>query len=336
MLLLVAGILYVLVVVFASIAPKRSKYSAYERSRRQKSDESSIQIEILRESTADIMTGLLRVLTALSLVLFILAMLAATDWLMGSLAAVAGVVLYGFIARMTFVYNLCQRLYGKVELSVLGFVHRHQQIFRFFRSVPVGQLPHAPQVASREELLHTIDQLPGVLTKDERTMLQHNLTFSEKTVEEVMTPRSVLDTVKRDEVLGPLLLDELHATGHSRFPVIDEDIDHVVGILYIHDLLQLHDKKTHTAEKVMSAPVHYIKQEQSLTAALAAFLRTHRHLFVVVNEYRETVGVVTLEDVVEELLGREIVDEFDQHDDLRAVAARNPRGNNHPPNATNV
>ena len=86
----------------------------------------------------------------------------------------------------------------------------------------------------------------------------------------------------------------------------------------------------------MEAKVFYINQEQTLEHALAAFIKTRHHLFVVVNGYRETAGIVTLEDVIEALLGREIVDEFDVHDDLRAVAARSAKTNNNSPHGTNV
>jgi magnesium and cobalt transporter len=136
--------------------------------------------------------------------------------------------------------------------------------------------------------------------------------------------------------VGPLLLDELHKTGHSRFPVIDGDIDHVVGTLHIKELLTLGDKSSKTAAQAMESRVFYINQDQTLDHALAAFIKTRHHLFIVVNGYRETAGILTLEDVMEALLGREIVDEFDVHDDLRIVAARNAKTNNNPPHATNV
>ncbi len=86
----------------------------------------------------------------------------------------------------------------------------------------------------------------------------------------------------------------------------------------------------------MKSPVYYIKDTQTLQHALAAFLKTHHLLFVVVNEYRETVGVITLEDVLEVLLGQKIMDEFDAHEDLRKVAARNPKSNNLPDKHHNV
>jgi CBS domain containing-hemolysin-like protein len=145
-----------------------------------------------------------------------------------------------------------------------------------------------------------------------------------------MTPQSVIKYIDKKEFLGPLVLNDLHKHGHSRLPVINDDINHVVGILYLKDLLTLDVKKSATAEKIMEPKVYYIRADQTLGHALAAFLKTHHHLFIVVNEYRETVGLLTLEDVIEALIGRKIIDEFDAHDDLRAVALRNLNLNNRP------
>ena len=329
------ALLYGLVVMFASIVPFRSRFSVYERVRRSKEGDVAISRDIQREDTADDVAGVLRVVGALALVVFILLSLTTFGWLFGSFAAVAGVLLYGPVARLQPIHRTCQHLYERIEKPVLDFIVQHHGIFKFFRSVPRDARGDV-YIASREELLYTIEHLPQILSRDEQKLIRHGLEFSSVSVESVMTPRSVMDVIQKDEVLGPLILDELHKTGHNRFPVIDGDVDHVIGVLYTRNLLTLHDKKTHRAEELMSTPVHYIKENQTLDHALAAFLRTHHHLFIVVNEYRETVGILTLEDTIEALLGRKIVDEFDAHDDLRAVAARNPRGNNEPAKHTDV
>jgi CBS domain containing-hemolysin-like protein len=164
----------------------------------------------------------------------------------------------------------------------------------------------------------------------------NGLEFSEKNVESIMTPRGVIESISKDELIGPLTLDELHRTGHSRFPVTAGDIDHVVGVLHIKELLTIGSKDSETAGQAMEKRVFYINQDQTLEHALAAFLKTRHHLFVVVNGYRETAGIVTLEDCIEALIGRKIIDEYDLHDDLRAVAARSAKSNNNPPRATNV
>ena len=146
--------------------------------------------------------------------------------------------------------------------------------------------------------------------------------FAKKTVESIMVPRGAIKVLQKTDLVGPLMLDELHRTGHSRFLVLDGDIDHVVGVLHIRTMLELLDKKSQTAEKAMEKSVYYIHQGQTLGDALAAFLKTRHQLFVVVNDNRETTGLLTLEDVIEQMLGHEIVDAFDIHDDVHAVAGR--------------
>ena len=72
----------------------------------------------------------------------------------------------------------------------------------------------------------------------------------------------------------------------------------------------------------MEVGVNYIHEDQTLNHALSAFLRTHHHLFIVINKSRETVGLLTLNDVIQQMIGRKIIDEFDSHDNLVAVAMR--------------
>jgi magnesium and cobalt transporter len=191
-------------------------------------------------------------------------------------------------------------------------------------------------VYSKDELVDVLVRSTGVLSKDETTHLRAGLDFASMRVNNVMTPRSVMESVDADEIIGPVLLDSLHKTGHSRFPVVDGDADHVVGMLYLHDLLENSDKSMKTVREAMQPKVFYIHEDQTLEHALHAFLRTRRHLFVVVNDYRETVGLLSLEDALEALLGKKIVDEFDRFEDLRAVAAHNPRANNLPDSRSDV
>lgn len=250
-------------------------------------------------------------------------------WIVGTVIAVTIAIGYGSVARLAFIQKRSQKLYAKHESSILRLVEKFPKAFALLRSMPVADSVDN-RLESREELVHLVGESGQLLTTNEKQLIMHSLTFDDQLVETIMTPRSVIDSVPKSELLGPLALDDLHKTGHSRFPVIDHDIDHVVGMLHIHDLLALTDKKSVTAGTAMEPRVYYIRSDQTLAHALAAFLRTHHHLFIVVNEFRETVGLLSLEDVIEAMIGRKIIDEFDAHDDLRAVAARNPRGNNHP------
>ncbi len=149
------------------------------------------------------------------------------------------------------------------------------------------------------------------------------LTFGDDTVGQHLTPRRVVKAIRADEALGPIVMDELHQSGHSRFPVYAGKADNIVGTLFLRDLV--HAKAGGTAQDLMKPGAAYVHEEQSLYDALQAILRTHRQLYIVVNSFEEYVGIITIEDVLETILGKPIVDEFDQYDDLRAVAARSAR-----------
>lgn len=195
-----------------------------------------------------------------------------------------------------------------------------------FITVPLGRvfdsfLDEQPVTLTRGELLHMLSAIaPGDtdLSSDEIRIVKHALSFGDKAVHDIMTPRSVITNVREDDVLSPLLLDELHKTGHSRFPVMSISGDEAVGILYLKDLM---DIKAHTrVDELMHRPVHFVNEERELDHVLQAFLRTKQHLFLVVNSFAEITGLVTIEDVVEQVLGKPIIDEFDKYDDMREVA----------------
>ena len=210
----------------------------------------------------------------------------------------------------------------------MDVLEKYPPQFKTIRSVAPIPNDHY-DIESKDELLSMVKQSGDVLTKDEKRLIVNGLSFNEISIDTVMTPRSIIESVKADELLGPLVLEDLHKKGYSRFPVVKDDIDHVVGILYVQDLLMIDPKsKSRRADAVMDKNVYYIRNDRSLKYALAAFLKVQRQLFVVVNEFRETVGLLSLEDVIEALLGRKIVDEFDVYEDLRKAAGTNPQKNN--------
>jgi CBS domain containing-hemolysin-like protein len=157
------------------------------------------------------------------------------------------------------------------------------------------------------------------ISAGEIDLLTHALTFGDKLVGDVLVPKRVVTAVSAGESIGPVLAGELHKSGHSRFPVYEGKRDNIVGILYLHDLVN--SKKTGTVTELMSRKLTYVHEDFTLYQTLQAFLKTKQHLFLVVNSFEEYVGVITIEDVLEQVIGKLIVDEFDRYDDLRAVAA---------------
>lgn len=319
-----------LLLLVNGVAPRRSKLSRFELRRRKEQGDSQAVADLQREDLLGDVLSLQRVVSALLLVLFVALSVVTFGWLLGVIIAVVVALEYAALARLNVIRRQSDKLYRRfVEQPVLHFVARFSSVLRMVRSVTSDQADK--RIDSREEFLHLVETSGAVLSTDEKKLIKHGLTFDKLQVKEVMTPRGVIDSISKKEMLGPLVLDDLHKTGHSRFPVTDGDVDHIVGMLHIQDLLTIDSKrKSTTVEKAMEPRVFYIREDQTLDHALAAFLRTHHHLFIVVNEFRETVGLLSLEDVIEALLGHTIVDEFDLHDDLRAVAKRNPRANNRP------
>lgn len=326
-----------LLLLVAAMRPRRTVKSKFELDRRIKMNDQTVVKIVKREMLLPDILSLQKIVNALLLVIMTLLLVTLFGWLLGIVVAVVVALEYGAVARLGIVERWAGVLYTKLEPTLLEVTGRHPSVFRFIRNVKPDS-SGTMQLESREQLLHLLDQADTVvLSSDEKSLVKHGLRFGDQDIASIMTPVSMIDSVSKSELLGPLVLDDLHKTGHSRFPVIDEDINHVVGMLHIRDLLVLDaGKRTTTVEKAMEPRVFYIREDQTLGHALAAFLKTHHHLFIVVNEFRETVGLVSLEDVMEVLIGHRIVDEFDTHEDLRQVAVRNPRDNNHPPKHTDV
>jgi metal transporter CNNM len=149
------------------------------------------------------------------------------------------------------------------------------------------------------------------------------IVFGDKTVGKIMTPLRQVKMVGANETIGPLLMDELHKSGFSRFPVVKDTAKsaspQIVGALYLSDLIGYEGGGK--VKDLAGKEVKFINEDATLRQALSAFLRTHHHLLIVVNSFEEMVGVLSLEDVLEQILGKKIVDEFDSYENPRVVAA---------------
>ena len=177
---------------------------------------------------------------------------------------------------------------------------------------------------SKEQLLNIIDDHTksqyADISADEARLVRHSLSYGDKKISDIMIPRKVVSMVSATDQMGPILMNELHKSGHSRFPVYDPDhTDMIVGTLYLKSLVG--DKASGPVKKTMSDKVYFVHEELDLNHALDAFIKTKHHIFIVVNNFEEFVGILTIEDVIEQILGRQIVDEFDNYENLREVAA---------------
>jgi|HigsolmetaAR201D_1030396.scaffolds.fasta_scaffold05860_4 magnesium and cobalt transporter len=156
----------------------------------------------------------------------------------------------------------------------------------------------------------------GIINPDAHEMLEGVLEVSEMQVRDIMVPRSQMVVVNRDdrpEAILPVVIE----SGHSRFPVIGDDRDQVVGILLAKDLLRYFAEGggEHFDIKEVLRPVVFIPESKRLNVLLKEFRVSHHHMAIVVDEYGGVSGLVTIEDVLEQIVG-DIGDEYDVDDEL--------------------
>ncbi len=143
---------------------------------------------------------------------------------------------------------------------------------------------------------------------DESKIARGALLFSKKTARDVATPIAEVDSVERDDEIDLALLNKIKREGHSRLPVIDANGQYV-GIVYTKDLL---GREFGTPiGHVYRDKIYDMPDDTALDTALSRFIQTKSHLFLVHNDDEQVIGVITLEDVIEEIINREIEDEHD-------------------------
>lgn len=194
----------------------------------------------------------------------------------------------------------------------------------------------AEENVTAEELLimARLSMRSGGIKAYQEEAIERILTLQEKRVKEVMTPRTVIFSLSEHLTLDEVsLLD----TGweHSRFPVYDESKEDVVGVVLTKEVfMALAAGKGRLHLTQLMRPVHFVAEAAPLNRVLMEFLQLRQHLFVVLDEYGGLSGLITLEDILEEILGREIMDESDQVADKRqlarmrrkVIAAQTPKG----------
>jgi len=182
-----------------------------------------------------------------------------------------------------------------------------------------------PMFRNREEILTAIESAAEgrILTTSCHGLIKSVLEFDEIRVRDIMVPRGQMDVVNIGTEL-PNLLDTILETGHSRYPVIGENRDEVIGILLVKELLRHYaeteasdaeasdaeaDSESFNLKPMLRAPM-FVPESKRLDALLAEFRLTRTHMAIVLDEFGGVAGLVTIEDVLEEIVG-DIDDEYD-------------------------
>ena len=185
----------------------------------------------------------------------------------------------------------------------------------FIRNVP--EIQH-----SEEEILLLAERgaQQGTLTKSESNIITNALSLDNVRVSTLMTPRTVITALRRDATITDVFR-ELPSVPFGRMPVYGRNIDDIVGLVRRRDLLKAkaNDQDTYTVAQLLTE-AHFIPETIAVAQALHLCLKVHTKMLIVVDEFGATAGVLTMEDIIEHILGREIFEKDDVAVDMRELA----------------
>jgi putative hemolysin len=199
-----------------------------------------------------------------------------------------------------------------VIFPIYWFSILFRPIIIFLNFIPkmTGKIHRKPQVTEAELMTFVeVVEEEGEIKEEERKFIHNIFEFDDTNASEIMTPRGDMFVIDVNEELK---LEEIAKSGFTRIPVIEADIDHVVGILNLKDLLlhQAASERKVDVRKIMREP-YFVPENKKLDSLLQQFKKRKQHMAIVVDEHGGISGLITLEDALEEIVG-EIVDETDQ------------------------
>ena len=215
----------------------------------------------------------------------------------------------------------------KIAEFVIRIVHIMSLIFKpiifllMFISKIIGRLlgieiKTTGIVVTEEDILSLVNvgNSEGIIEEEEKEMIHSIVSLGETTAKEVMTPRTSMTAFEGSKTIDEVW-EEIIENGFSRIPIYNETIDDIVGILYIKDLLE-HLKKGETNKQLKDfvRPAYYVPETKSIIDILKEFRKIQVHIAMVIDEYGGIVGLLTIEDLIEEIVG-EIRDEYDQDEE---------------------
>lgn len=206
-----------------------------------------------------------------------------------------------FAQRVAYPIYTLDTLFTPISVPMKGFtVWIQKRLGKKKSNISVGQLSQALELASEEDT-----------TNEEKKLLESIVSFGNTETREVMMPRVDIFALSDDTPFAQVL-SEIVRIGYSRIPVYHDNLDNIIGVIYIKDLLPYIDKPDFNWTTVMRK-AFFVPENKKLDDLLGEFQEKKIHLAVVVDEYGGTCGIITLEDIIEEIVGS-INDEFDDDD----------------------
>ena len=213
--------------------------------------------------------------------------------------------------RTTRLLSAAIRVYGVIARPVIGFFERlSNAIVRGLGLEPRGELASTRSLDEIEVLIRSSGEV-GALDPEDVSLLTRSIRFGEKTAADVLMPRVEVVAIAASHTVADLV-ELAIKTGYSRFPVTGDDLDDVVGVVHVKSIYGLPvDERSTTPVSTIMTEVLAVPEARDLDELFADFRASRSYLAVVVDEHGGTAGIVTLEDLLEELVG-EIDDEYDE------------------------
>lgn len=179
-----------------------------------------------------------------------------------------------------------------------------------------------------EDLLELLDdqaKLPdNRIPERDLAIAASALSFSDKPVSKVMLPRKKMHFISESDVVGPMLIDELHKFGRLSYPVVKGSAKagspEITGVLFLNDIVEVGQENKGSVKDRMKKGIYYINEACDLNQALDAVLKKQHHQLLVINKFEELVGVITFEDLLRELVGERLSEEFEAYENIHSVA----------------
>ncbi|TGD79070.1 hemolysin family protein [Hymenobacter wooponensis] len=174
-----------------------------------------------------------------------------------------------------------------------------------------GHVTHGPEAHSADELRLLLDQSKqsGEIQDSEHELIENVFQFNDRMVKQIMVPRTKIAAIDVN-LPQDALLETVYNEGYSRIPVYEGNIDNIVGVLYVKDLLQIIRRNEPILVQKIMRPAYFVPETKKINRLLRQFQRKHMHMAIVSDEFGGVSGIVTIEDIMEELVG-EIQDEYD-------------------------
>lgn len=292
-----------LALVLLGVGPESPEVSQFELKRRAKADNKFAQLNYDRVKFQQDLLSIRLASTITTIICIATILFILYGWLNGFLLSLLLLIILINLSRLKIANTVANSLYRRVEVRLVLFIKNNPNIVRLFRlNLPDNR---DRPINSLDELSYLISQAKSILTAEEKSLIKNALALNDQAISSTMVVRDKIPTIKHSEVLGPLVLNDLHKTGERLFLVIDSDLDHVLGTIDISDQLIVDGQsETKRAGDIMSKNIIKVDVKSSVKRVLLELIDSQVQLAIVMDG-KKTKGIVYLRDLVYQLFGRD-------------------------------